>query len=320
MHVFTSLCLTVVLWATMPGLTSAQQMPALPPNQLVFDSTTHTLRFQWLGDSLQTPFEPHAAMLIPIQLENCPKRFYMQFDLGAPASMFYTDKIRQIREKYPTTIPATDTTTLTNIRFRLSTLDVLAKEIKLFTHHKSPISWQDKNSITIIGTMGADLIEGRIIVIDYPAGKLTIGTEVPAKLKSRLTLTDMTFAHRRILLPAQLQAKNIMVIFDTGSSAYELLTDRETATTLASDTVVQRNEVNSWNRKLTANTLHTSNTIGLAAAALPLKHVTYMEGVSSAQVSQMKRMGISGMIGNKIFLNSILVLDTRNRKFGVIKK
>jgi hypothetical protein len=32
----------------------------------------------------------------------------------------------------------------------------------------------------------------------------------------------------------------------------------------------------------------------------------------------MKRMGIDGMTGNKSFLNSVLVLDTRNKKFGVL--
>ena len=301
------------------GLVSGQQMPALPANQLVFDSATHTLEFRWLGDTLQTRLEPHAAMLIPIELKGCPKRFYMQFDLGAPNSILYADKILQIREKYPTAIASRDTVALADFRFRLSDLNVLAKQIKLITNEKSAINWKEKNSIVIIGTIGADLIDGRVVVIDYPAMKLSIGKEIPAKLKSQLILTDMMFAGRRVLLPAQLHEKRILVFFDTGSSAYELLTDRETAEALSRDTVVERNEVTSWNRKLIANTVQTSSTIEFAGQALPLKRVTYMEGVSSAQVTQMKRIGIGGMTGNKIFLSSILVLDTRNKKFGVIK-
>lgn len=295
-------------------------MPVLPENQLVFDSTSKTIELQWLGDTLQTHFEPHAALLIPIKLKNCPKRFYMQFDLGAPSSMLYADKVQQIRKEYPAAIVSHDTVALSDFRFSFDDLEVLAKEIKLIAHGKSQINWKDKNSITIIGTIGSDLIDGRVVVIDYPELKLFIGNEIPAKFKPQLTLTDMIFARRSVLLPAQLNEKNTNIFFDTGSSAYELLTDRETAETLSSDTLVERNEVTSWNRTMIANTLRTSGTIVFAGQALPLRQVTYMEGVSSAQIEQMKRIGIGGMTGNKIFLNSILVLDTRNKKFGVINK
>jgi hypothetical protein len=310
----------VLLWTIVSASAAAQQIPPSQKNQLVFDSTTQTIGFRWLGDPVQIPFEPYAAMLIPIRLQNCPQDFYMQFDLGAPGSMFYSDKIWQIHEKYPAAITFKDTSTLADLRFQLGSLRVVAKEIKLIAHSKSPINWKDKNDVTIIGTIGADLIDGRVVVIDYPAKMLSIGNEVPAKLMSLLTITDMTFAYRRVLLPAQLRGKTTMMFFDTGSSAYELVTDRETAEALSSDTIVVRNEIRSWNRTLTANTLPSSGTIELAGVTLPLMHVTYMEGASSTQIAQMKRMGIGGMIGNKIFLNSVLMLDTRNQKFGLIRK
>jgi hypothetical protein len=34
-------------------------------------------------------------------------------------------------------------------------------------------------------------------------------------------------------------------------------------------------------------------------------------------VEQMKKIGIGGMTGNKLFLNHQLLLDTKNKKFGV---
>jgi hypothetical protein len=310
----------IALCVMMSIMASAQQMPSLPPNHLVFDSAHQTIDLRWLGDTLQTGFEPHTALLMPVKLPGCPIGFYMQFDLGAPNSVLYADKVRQIRQKYPASIASKDTVRLTDFRFRLGTIDILAKEIGLMEHGRSSINWDEKKGVVIIGTIGADLIDGRVTVIDYPARKLSIGKEIPAKLKPQLMLTDMVFNHRRILFPAVLNNKKIMVFFDTGSSAYELLTDRETAEALATDTLVDRNEVTSWDRKLTANTLRTSGTIEFAGQPLPLKHVTYMEGVSSAQVAQMKRMGIGGLTGNKIFLHSVLVLDTRTRKFGVIQR
>jgi hypothetical protein len=40
--------------------------------------------------------------------------------------------------------------------------------------------------------------------------------------------------------------------------------------------------------------------------------------MSTSKVEQMMQMGIGGMTGNKLFLNYKLVLDTRNKKFGLI--
>jgi hypothetical protein len=32
----------------------------------------------------------------------------------------------------------------------------------------------------------------------------------------------------------------------------------------------------------------------------------------------MLKLGIGGMTGNKLFLNYILIIDTRNKKFGLV--
>jgi hypothetical protein len=58
----------------------------------------------------------------------------------------------------------------------------------------------------------------------------------------------------------------------------------------------------------------------LASHKLPIKFATYIEGASDTQIQQMMKMGIGGMTGNKLFLNATLVLDTRNKKFGVLSK
>ena len=43
-----------------------------------------------------------------------------------------------------------------------------------------------------------------------------------------------------------------------------------------------------------------------------------MQGASDTQIAQMMKMGIGGMTGNKLFIGSILVLDTKNKKLGFI--
>src|SRR5690349_21738940 len=71
---------------------SAQQMPALAPNFLSLPEKNYEIKMLWQGDSVHGRWEPHAALLLPVKLKGCPKQFYMQFDLGAPSTLFYRSK------------------------------------------------------------------------------------------------------------------------------------------------------------------------------------------------------------------------------------
>jgi hypothetical protein len=48
-----------------------------------------------------------------------------------------------------------------------------------------------------------------------------------------------------------------------------------------------------------------------------LANVTYVEGFSQTQYSMMKFSGMTGMLGNKIFLNNCLYIDCTENKIGI---
>ncbi|NII27149.1 hypothetical protein HB364_18825 [Pseudoflavitalea sp. X16] len=293
----------------------AQLPPSLPPNQLTLPAGNYTLPLHWKGDSLRGRWEPYVALLIPVTLPGCPQTFYMQFDTGAPYSLFYGNKLQAIHRKYPATTAPGDS--LTNYRFKAGPLPITARQIAIRSFDSSGIDWKNKRAPQIIGTLGADLLENKVIIIDYPRKSLFIGDSLPAHLQPT-QLTSFLFAMRRILLPATIKGKNTILYFDTGSSAFELLTDKATCHKLASDSsgAVQY-PVQSWGKTLTANTIATNDSITVGGLTIPVRHATWIEGVSDDQVSQMMKMGIGGMTGNKLFLSYILVLDTKSKKFGL---
>jgi hypothetical protein len=302
---------------------TAQQAPALPPNQLKVPAGTHTLPLQWQGDSLHGHWEPHAALLIPLILPGCPHRFYMQFDTGSPYTLFYRNKLEAIHQQYPAIrYLQSITDSLRDIQFKVGGTTITAASLPVQQFDSMGINWADKQAPVIIGTLGTDLIENKAVVIDYPGLRMQIADSLPASLQSKLVLTDFMFMMRRILLPATLLHKKTILYFDSGSSAFSLLTDQATARKLAADstTAPVQYPVQSWNRTMTANTIDTHDSITVANLTIPLHQVTWMEGVSAAQVNQMMKMGMGGMTGNKLFLDYTLVLDTRHKKFGVIKK
>lgn len=305
----------------MTAAAKAQSIPGLPENQLVLPAGTSVIPFIWQGDSIGGQWEPHAALLIPVRLAHCPRRFYMQFDLGSPYSLLYRNMLTAIQRKYPQALPPGEPgKNLNNISFEAGGTRVIAGEIAVEQFDSTAIDWSNEDGADIIGTIGTDLIDGKVAVIDYPGCQLSISPVMPAALLPHLSLTDFMYVRRSILLPVKLQGDTKMIFFDTGSSMYELLTDESTCRQLAVRNAEHlRRRVKSWNKYITANSFASDETIEIAGKKIPLRYATYMEGVSDAQVKQMARMGIAGMTGNKLFLNYKLVLDTRNKKFGLVR-
>jgi hypothetical protein len=132
-------------------------------------------------------------------------------------------------------------------------------------------------------------------------------------------MPPMRFRERRVLLPAVVAGKETTLLFDTGSSAFELLTDRRTwrrlARTGASEEIVP---VSSWGDTLLAHRIASDTRIELGGADLPLGRVTFIEGTGLMQNLLMRISGMGGMTGNRLFLDRILVLDLRQERYALI--
>ena len=294
-------------------------MPSTATGKLVLPADDLNIDFVWQGDTLNGQWEPHAALLIPVKLPGCPKVFYMQFDTGARLSLLYTEKVNDIRTKYPKSLGKDSSSKLLNQQFSISNKSILAKEIVLRTQSGKGISWSNKKGIEVIGTLGMDMIENKILVMDYPAKKLIIANQISANLNARMNPAKFMLISNSILLPVVIKQKRVMLYFDSGSSAYELLTDKATALALSTPgarPVTQ--QVRSMDKMLTAVIYPTQDSMTIASQKLPIKRATYIEGVSNSQVEQMMKMGMGGMTGNQLFINSILVIDTKNMQFGIL--
>ena len=286
----------------------------LPPNNLSFPDEPVSIPFIWKGDSINCKWDVQAALLIPVKLDGCPRQFYMQFDLGSPYSLFYTNKLAAIGKRYKKTVQVMDTAKkLSGLDFTLAGLRVKAAEIVLRAFGAEGISSSNKQ-IEIIGTIGTDLLDNREAAIDYPGRSINLNFHPEDSLRT----ADLYYARRMILFPTVIAGKKTILYFDTGSSAFELLTSKATIESLASaDAKPVRYKVNSWGKMLEAVTFPVNDSIEIGTAKLPLTNATYIEGASDTQVQQMMKMGIGGMTGNKLFLHSTLFLDLKKKKFAI---
>lgn len=314
---FLSVLLVISILFFCPANGLLAQSASITP--LVLPSKKSAISFEWQGDSIHSKWEAYTAMIIPVQIKGCPRTFYMQFDLGAPSSIFYKNKLDAIRVKYPGAIPLVgNDSRISAYHFWVDRTPVTAREILVKQFDSSVINWKEEGK-EIIGTIGADLIDQRVVVLDYRGKKIHILPTVTQGLKKKLSFSNFTYVNKSVLLPAIINGKETLLFFDTGSSMFELLTNKVTCLQLATPgTKPAQHEVKSWNRTLMANTYPSTAGITIAGTKLSLQYVTYMEGASTSQVERMLKAGIGGMTGSKLFLHHVLILDTKNQQFAML--
>ncbi len=271
----------------------------------LYTEDTGQISFDWVKDDELE--EPHSAMLFPVFFENKPGKFYMQFDLGSPYSMFYRPASEQI-------FGPDSAGRIRNVTFRIDGMEVRAGEIPVRAYEGGPV----KDGKIIVGTIGMDLVMGKAFLLDYPNRRLMIGANAAA-LGAPDPTEAFVYTGKSILLPAVLRGKKTMLFFDTGSSAYPLLAGRETFEAMAEKGGSRRRtEVKSWDKMLTVQSAPTSETIEMNGHRLPVRTVAFTEGTDPAQARQMAAMGIGGMTGNKLFLENRLLIDMTLKRFSIL--
>lgn len=238
-----------------------------------------------------------SALLVPVTLKTRPakRRQYLQLDLGAPKTVFYRSPENRGMDS-------------------LFNIDLLIQEMP--AHFNNIAILHLPVSDSIIGTLGADLFDGKVAIFNYPKKQLILAESLPEKFRG--TLQPFHFVGGRILLPAVLDGKSILLFFDTGSSAFNLVTDSATAGRFSRKGEKPLiNAQQSWGKTLTAYTHASDDSIGIAGFRLPLHTVSWISGSDPVLAKRMRQAGIGGMAGNALFLNQILVLDMKRKEFGL---
>lgn len=268
-------------------------------NYLNVKNESGPVSFKWFGKDKN-------VLLLPIHFEGDPENYYLQFDTGSPYTVFYSQSIKNIsqiitKEAVAKTAFSIGNTKIASDKFKIYEM---GNDIK-------------KDSIKIIGTIGADILENRKTLINFKDSFISLNLmKTPSSFQNNLV--DFEFKKRKIILKGFLKGQQENFLFDSGTSAYELLTSKEIWHELKivkGKTTVEKSQ--SWERVLTTYTAECNQDITIRNQKIPLTKVTYVEGYSQMQYAMMKFSGMTGMLGNKIFLNKGVYLDCTQNKLGI---
>lgn len=279
-----------------------------PANALSVSHAAQRIPLRWLASD----GNPHAALLLPVKIDGIADVFYMQLDTGAPSTVFYRASLQSILEQHPAAFAIEAGKQQVGLGFAIDGLNVRSPRFALLDYG-SKVESGNPQAANIIGSIGTDLLEKRVLVLDFRQDECAFLQAVP-----EAGFADFQFRKRRILLPARIGDQPRTLLYDSGSSGYALLTGKQEWDRLKTPGgLVKVEKGNSWGRALKVMTAPANREVTVSTVALPLTDVTYVEGTSRMQDWLMRSSGMQGMVGNTLFLGRKLTLDAGTQKFKV---
>jgi hypothetical protein len=280
-------------------------------------------KFEWTNDTLFGKYYQKSLMLIPCKVEGLPYNFTFQFDLGCELTGVYENSINAIYKKHPAIQNKIsrlrsplqfwfNKKTFNNLNLQFGQYKATNKFSYIFSNFgdKLNLDEQNLNDTHNLGTIGVDIFQNKVLIIDYPNQQFAICNNVPEFYQQSLTDIELDEVGR-VLLPMQLKDKKYKILFDNGHSLFPLLvTDDKTnnfSTLPASDTI----KGYAWGKAFTfiGRPLNDSFVI--------TNQTFYKTTVYADYRKDYRTNKYDAITGNILFLDKTIIIDLKNKKFGV---
>ncbi len=292
------------------------------PNHLIYTLNSDFLKFQWAEETFGGYFEPHSAILIPVKVKGLSNRFYFQFDTGAPSTIIYGNTLKSLEESGVNFIEKTidQMSYVDSLEFSFGENTLNMKNIQILKDYGKPFNENDTVSEINIGTIGSDFMDNRITMINFQNKSIRFYTERPDWMASIQNFKPFDFKGRRFMLPGIIEGKELELFYDSGSSCFGLITSKNRY-----DKYTDKNQeeikfnANRFGDPIPIHHKYTDKAIQIGSATLDLERISFVNKYANYQKYMTPFTRIGGWLGNKPFIESILILDAKNQEFIVIK-
>lgn len=291
------------------------------PNTLAFEGDFHPIAFEWASEKLGGYAEPHAAILIPVSVPGISKTLFMQFDTGSPDTFLVSGALDSLKNRGVEfeLFKKDEHSYVKEFEFGISGNQVVLKS-GWVRPQRGEIDWESPETRNIIGSLGADFLDQKICEIDFPAEEIRFHSQRPKELDALGTFTPFKFKGRRIMLPARINGSDVEVFYDSGCSAFGLLTSKYHYSRL---TNAEDKEIEfAANRHGDSVPMHHKPSdlpIKLGETEVSIQRISYAELYSFLQTTIGRFVG-GGFLGNKCLVDCNLILDTKSKEFLVVDR
>jgi len=280
--------------------------------------------FYWTGDSSGNRYFEKSAMFIPATIEGLPNRLAFQWDLGSDLTMLYEKNALSVFANQPGMLSRMGRLksplqfwnrqkAFNNLTLNFGNIAATSPYVFLKTGYGETILPQAMADTMPIhmGTIGADLFQGKILIIDYPGQRFAICDVLPDTFTTAFTTIELDKAGR-VILPITVNGKTMKALFDNGSSLFPLLVTENRIADFSTAPDVDSIAISSWGttHQVTGKLMKDSITI----AGMPYGNIhIYTDHRKEAQTSN-----YDAILGNALFWNKTIIIDFKNKRFGLM--
>lgn len=292
------------------------------PNYFSFVELEGPMPFKWSNDSIGDFVEEKTAMVIPTYFPELDHRFYFQFDTGSPRTELRGRTLESLRDlgfQYEV-VKIDDREYVKELTFSLGGKLVTARMIAIRPNYGEQVVHLDSLAKTNIGSIGSDVMIDKVLEIDFKSQYIQIHDERTTWMNKIEGYQEFSFQGRRLMLPSEIDGKKLKLFYDSGSSAFGLITTFHRFNRF-SDKEEKPLEygANNHGTSMPVVNKRTGEKIKIGNAELDLVRVSYVDMYAKFQriISPFTRIG--GWLGNKPFVNSKLIIDAKEEEFVVLE-
>ena len=292
--------------------------------KLIPDNTTE--KFYWSPAEISGRHFDKAAMFLPINLDTVSEIHYSQFDLGSDATILYQKNLKSIAAynylKYDSLADANTERPLfliKDVELNIGKIKFGKRNVLGFYNYGEPII-PNKNAIVSensIGTIGADIVQNKLLVIDFPNQTISVLDSTNTDLENYFTFEKCKIENNRIMVPIIINGKTLNFMYDTGSSLFPMMTSLSNWLEITTQKINDTLSITNFGNPVIMLGSNSSKGISIGIHSLTDFKVYYARDNNFDQI--FKELKCDGIIGNAFFFNRTICIDFKTKRFGIEK-
>ncbi|HEX2967901.1 MAG TPA: hypothetical protein VHO46_02265 [Bacteroidales bacterium] len=282
----------------------------------------HYSPIEWSLDTINGKIRK-SAMYIPVRIMGDERNLKMQLDLGANSSVLYMKTINALGVDNPSLLK---NVSVNKGRYSYSNTGIIINDGTCLYADRIPAlaamgdSTLAEASATI-GTLGYDIIGDNVLLIDFINDSIAITGKLPVEIERMATfIRNPDLKKFPVILPFKMGNKKLRLFYDTGSSSFQILTGTKRLKKVSVNREIEvADSASSWGRTIYLYKAENPKIKGnLFIDKYDLGKIDII-GTDNLNPLSLAGKYIFGITGNEIFRNSILIIDRKNNRFGIIR-
>ncbi len=278
-------------------------------------------KFEWTNGESAGKHYDKLSMNIPCKINGLPNIFTFQFDLGANLTGVYEttynslhfqetpiqNKIERLRSrlqfwnrnKY-----------FKDLSIHFGSYTAINRVAFVYKNFGEKAGFENIKDTIHIGTIGADIFKNKVLMIDYPNKQFAICEHVPASYNTQLADIELD-KNGRVILPMKIHNRKYRILFDNGSSIFPLITKVKNMSNYTTSADIDTIQISSWGQIHSVTGKLIKDTFELAGQNY--SNVKIYANHSGWGIDD----ATDGMAGNALFWDKTIIIDFKNKKFGI---